>query len=117
MDSVKPEAIPTSLWSLLNSRGDFERIAAGELLWQPGDERTERSYIVTRGLLRLFHPSHDGHSVTLLAIGPGGILGHDTNPLKKTYLTGAEALCESQLLGVLIAFLEQCLGMPDALGR
>ncbi|MCA9838757.1 MAG: Crp/Fnr family transcriptional regulator [Trueperaceae bacterium] len=117
MSQEQPATIPDTVWKLVQTYGQSIEVEAGQLLWQSGDFRTEHFYLVTRGLLRLFHDTSSAKVVTLLAIGPGGILGHHHNPKIKTHVTGAEAVTYSKLLAFPSDKLAHLLQQTDDLGR
>ena len=76
MTLQRPSTVPEPPWNDLLGAGTPLKIATNELLWEPGDVHEEESFLVLRGLLRLYHPSRNGEAVTLLAVGAGGLIGH-----------------------------------------
>ncbi len=117
MKPEKPETIPETVWQIIQTYSEPMALGLGQLLWQPGDLRANYCYIVTKGLLRLFHDTSSGKAVTLLAISPGGILGHHHNPKIKTHVTGAEAITNSQVMVFPSDRLESLLKQTDDLSR
>ena len=114
-----PDDLPETLWKAFLALGEPLRMEAGALLWEPGDPHEGESYLVVRGLVRLYHPSRKGDAVTLLAIGAGGLVGHHPllEPPKgvgRPRATGAEALCSSDLLTLPAAHVTTWLRGTDA---
>ena len=114
-----PDDLPETLWKTFLSLGEPLRMEAGALLWEPGDPHEGESYLVVRGLVRLYHPSRKGDAVTLLAVGAGGLVGHHplVEPPKgmgRPHATGAEALCSSDLLTLPAAHVTTWLRGTDA---
>ncbi len=99
----RPGTVPEALWNDLVSIGTPTQVEMGELLWEPGDAHEGESYLVVRGLVRLYHPSRKGEAVTLLVVGAGGLVGHhptDQFEASRPHATGAEVLCSSTLLAL-----------------
>ena len=112
----RPETVPESLWDSLSSLGEGVSVEMGELLWEPGDLYEGESYLVVRGLVRLYHPSRKGEAVTLLAVGAGGLLGHYSET-RSHRATGAEALCPSDLLTLSAEYVTRWLKGMDETSR
>lgn len=112
----RPETVPEGLWQTLSSLGEGVRAEMGALLWEPGDAHEGESYLVVRGLVRLYHPSRKGEAVTLLAVGAGGLLGHYPEA-RSHHSTGAEALCSSDLLALPTEHVARWLSGVDETSR
>lgn len=117
MSDIKPPYIPSLLWQTFSSRGTPKRLAPNELLWTPGSNFPEHKYVVTSGLLRLYHVTSSGNGVTLLTVSAGGFLGQHTDAATENQMTGAEALCETELLFLPLEQTSRWLSQKDDVGR
>lgn len=109
MDLTRPQSVPEALWTQFVQVGTHVRARKSELLWAPGETREDVSYLVLRGLARLYHPGRKGDAVTLLLLGSGDLLGHHPELGYRPYATGAETLCASDLLSLPAASVEDWL--------
>ena len=92
------ELIPGPFWEELSSRGQRLTYPTGALLWEPGHARIYTMYMVAEGLVRLYQPNYKGRAITILAVGPGGVLGFHPQLLGCPYAAGAEVIAPSTLL-------------------
>lgn len=117
MGDARPDSVPSELWATFVALAKPRRLGARELLWEPGDERNDESFLVLDGLVRLYHPSRNGHAVTLLLVGPGGLLGHHPELQHHPYTTGAEAMCAGRVLPLAADRVTRWLQERDDTGR
>ena len=87
------------LAQLLRDEGHSLEVGKDEHLWSLGDS-VATLYVVRVGLVRLVDTRRNGDVVTILAVGPNGVLG--AHPLLgfPTAATGAETVLASQLTAV-----------------
>lgn len=100
MSTLRPDSVPEALWQRFAAVGVPTELRAEGFLWTPGDDVANSSYLVTSGLVRLYHPTSSGSAVTLLAVGTGGFLGYHPETDDQAHVTGAEALCDTSLLAL-----------------
>ena len=117
MATVRPETVPEALWRRFTAGGVPATLRAGTFLWTPGDDVAGSSYLVTTGLMRLYHPTSSGQVVTLLAVGAGGFLGYRLGTDDQAHITGAEALTDAALLTLRPEQVAHWLGGQDEVGR
>ena len=87
------------------------------MLWEPAQERPGRSYVVSEGLMRLYHPNRQGRAITVVAVGRGGLMGYHPQLSGSPYVTGAEAMTLSRLIGLSAPTLDGWFKEGDALGE
>lgn len=98
MQAARPQAIPQEVWRYLIQAGVLLTCPHGQFVWDVGEVAGEASFLVLAGLVRLFHVDSRGAALTVLATGPGGLLGAHPEVPGRPFAVGAEALTDVALL-------------------
>ena len=115
--ALPPDPVPEDVWRRLVSEGHRYDLDTREPLWEPAQERPSRAYVVSEGLVRLYHPNRQGKAITVVAVGRGGLLGYHPQLSGSPYATGAEAMTLSRLLGLRGEELDRWFQEGDELGE
>lgn len=99
-DLERPEPIGEPLWRRILESAQLLRLGAGIDLWSAGQSRPSVMYVLARGLMHLYHPNSEGKLVTVLVVGPGGLLGYHPNLTKMEVFLGAGAVLDTLLLAL-----------------
>lgn len=116
-DLSPPDPVPRDVWTRLLDEGQRHHLDREDPLWEPGQGRPNRSYVVTEGLMRLYHPNRQGRAITVVAIGRGGLLGYHPQLDSSPYATGAEAMTLVRLVGLQADELDTWFKEGDTLGQ
>lgn len=117
MPRSRPESIPEGLWLHFAAVGSRTRVARSALLWEPGERRAGRAYVIVAGVARLYCLGRRGLPVTLLMVGAGGLIGHHPDLQHQPYATGAEAVSACDVLELPAERVAAWLEARDEFGR